>query len=424
VNPHEEEAAAMHDRADAHKHCDEHELPSDAAEERDRSRASPCPVCASTTVSTFLNVRNVPVFCNVLAPTRGEALAAATGDIELALCGNCGHVFNAAFDAAALEDNPAYENSLHFSQHFSKYAEDLAHRLIDAYGIREKDVIDVGCGRGDFLSLVCKAGNNRGYGFDKSYAPDADGSAAPGNLTFIADFYGPQYAGTPCDLLACRHVLEHIEDPVAFIADIRRSLDGKPDAVAFFEVPNAAYTLRDLGIWDLIYEHCAYFSSSSLTRLFSDAGFAVRQVAELYDGQFIGVECVPGGDQPASPGVDPQEVLDWAERFSARYAQKLNHWRGVIDELEKSGRRAVVWGGGSKGVTFLNLLRPSAVVAVVDLNPRKHGRFVPGTGHEVISPARLSGIEPDIVIVMNGVYADEIRQDLKARGLTPDLLVA
>jgi hypothetical protein len=333
-------------------------------------------------------------------------------------------VFNAAFDVAKLDYNPGYENSLHFSPHFGKYAQALAHRLIEVYGIREKHVIDVGCGRGDFLSLVCEAGNNRGYGFDRSYAPGADGSTVLGNLTFIRDFYGPQYAGYPCDLLTCRHVLEHVEDPVTFIADIRRSLDAKADAVAFFEVPNAAYTLRDMGIWDLIYEHYSYFNGCSLNRLFSANDFTVRRVAELYDGQFIGIECVPGCGRPTSLDADPQVVVGWVERFPERYARKLDHWRGVVDELEKRGRRAVVWGGGSKGVTFLNLLRPSAVVSVVDLNPRKHGRFVPGTGHEVISPASLGGIEPDVVIVMNDIYKEEIAKDLQARGLRPDLLVA
>lgn len=220
-------------------------------------------------------------------------------------------------------------------------------------------------------------------------------------------------------------MLEHVEHPVAFVGGIRHSLDAKPGSIVFFEVPNAAYTLRDLGIWDLIYQHCSYFSGSSLTRLFSDNGFAVRHVAELYDGQFIGIECKPGTSISAAATVDPHEVLECVERFPERYARKLDFWRGVTDELQRSGRRAVIWGGGgSKGVTFLNLLRPSAVVGVVDLNPRKHGRFVPGTGHEVVSPDRLRDIRPDVVIVMNEVYKDGIRKDLHARGLAPDMLVA
>ncbi len=310
-------------------------------------------MCVGAAVRTFMEIRGVPVFCNVLAPTRAEALAAATGDIELTLCSDCGHVFNAAFDAAKLEYNPAYENSLHFSPHFSRYAEDLAHRLIDTYGIREKDVIDVGCGRGDFLSLLCKAGNNRGYGFDKSYAPSDHGPAASANPTFIRDFYGAQYANYPCDLLCCRHVLEHIEQPDAFIAGIRRTLDAKKGAVVFFEVPNAAYTLRDLGIWDLIYEHCSYFSDASLHRLFSRNGFTIRRISELYDGQFIGIECTTGPRETTPSAMDAHAVKESVERFPDRYHRKLDHWRGVVDDLQRNGMRAVIWGGGSKGVTFL-----------------------------------------------------------------------
>ncbi len=424
-----ESQSAMHDRVCVSKDCpatsDEHEPEaSEEREERNRRLAPGCPVCSSAAVTRFIDVRGVPVFCNVLWSTRTEALSAATGDIELTLCSDCGHVFNSAFDAGKLEYTEAYENSLHFSPHFSRYAEDLAHRLIDTYGIREKDVIDVGCGRGDFLSLLCKVGNNRGYGFDKSYAPSDHDQLASANPTFIRDFYGTQFANYPCDLLCCRHVLEHIEEPDPFVAGIRRTLDSKEAAVVFFEVPNAAYTLRDLGIWDLIYEHCSYFSDASLHHLFSRNGFTIRRISELYDGQFIGIECTPGSGETTPSAMDARVVKGCVERFPDRYRRKLDHWRRVVDELQRSGMRAVIWGGGSKGVTFLNLLRPSAVVGVVDLNPRKHGRFVPGTGHEVISPELLPEVMPDVVIVMNEVYKDEIRKDLNARGLTPELHIA
>jgi hypothetical protein len=418
----------MHDSVCVSKGCaaasDEHEPRADVERAERGLRLAPgCPVCASAAVSRFIEVRGVPVFCNVLWSTRAQAMSAATGDIELSLCSNCGHVFNSAFEAGKVDYTEAYENSLHFSAHFSSYAEHLAHRLIDTYGIREKDVIDVGCGRGDFLSLLCKTGNNRGYGFDKGYASD-HGQSASENPTFIREFYGEQFANYPCDLLCCRHVLEHIEQPGPFISGIRNTLAAKKTAVVFFEVPNAAYTLRDLGIWDLIYEHCSYFCDASLHRLFSRYGFTIQRISELYDGQFIGIECTPGSANPAPADVDPHEVLECADRFPERYARKLDYWRGVADELQCSEQRAVIWGGGSKGVTFLNLLKPSAVVGVVDLNPRKHGRFVPGTGHEVISPERLPEIMPDVVIVMNEVYKDEIREDLNARGLTPELLIA
>ena len=76
-----------------------------------------------------------------------------------------------------MEYTQSYENSLHFSPGFQKFAADLADRLITRYNLRGKDVIDIGCGKGDFLKLICARGGNRGVGFDPSYVPDPADSA-------------------------------------------------------------------------------------------------------------------------------------------------------------------------------------------------------------------------------------------------------
>ena len=69
-------------------------------------------------------------------------------------------------------------------------------------------------------------------------------------------------------------------------------------------------------------------------------------------------------------------------------------------------------------MTFLNVVPGAAAVhAVVDVNPRKHGRFIPGTGHEVVGPDALVADPPDVVLVMNSVYEDEIRSTLAGLGL-------
>jgi SAM-dependent methyltransferase len=387
--------------------------------------ASACPACGTAAVKPLIALRDVPVFCNVLWPTREQALSAARGDLDLGFCEACGHIFNFAFDARKMSYSEVYENSLHFSQHFNDYAERLAKHLVETYDIRNKDVIDIGCGKGDFLALVCKAGGNRGVGFDKSY--DAAGAThdKDARLSFVQDFYGEQYAGHAVDLLSCRHVLEHIEDPIAFLRTIRATIAGKNNVTVFFEVPNAMYTLRDLGIWDLIYEHCSYFSASSLSRLFAASGFTVLSVRELYDGQFLGIECMPAGGSSASfTPPDMTELRTSAAKFADRYRSKVEYWQAVNAELEQTKKRAVVWGGGSKGVTFLNVLKPKAVEAVVDLNPRKHGKYVPGTGHQVVGPDRLAELKPDVIIVMNEVYKDEIGADVRARGLSPEFMIA
>ena len=112
------------------------------------------------------------------------------------------------------------------------------------------------------------------------------------------------------------------------------------------------------------------------------------------------------------------------ERFAAAYCAKVAAWRLRLDELRRQGRRTVLWGAGSKGVSFINTLQVGeAVAALVDLNPHKQGRFVPGTGHQVLAPAALVDHPPDVVIVLNPQYRDEIAADLAALDIHADLLV-
>lgn len=112
------------------------------------------------------------------------------------------------------------------------------------------------------------------------------------------------------------------------------------------------------------------------------------------------------------------------ERFRESYRAKLEMWRNRMEDFRAAGRRVVVWGAGSKGVTFLNMLgiTHSFVPYIVDLNPRKHGLHVPGTGQQVVAPEFLARYRPEIVLVMNAAYEAEIARMLEEVGVKAEIL--
>lgn len=386
------------------------------------SRAQFCRVCHTRSMVRFLQVTNLPIYCNVLHPTRQQALQAARGDLDLGYCRDCGHIFNLAFDPSLMNYSPDYENSLHFSPGFQKYAEDTAQYLIRSYDVRNKVAVDIGCGKGDFLATLCEAGGNRGIGFDRSYSAEGATHKSGLDLTFVSEFFEEKDGAYQPDLVCCRHVLEHMEDPRGFLGTVRRALGKRHEAIVFFEVPNAAYTVRDMGIWDLIYEHCSYFSENSLSTLFGQSGFAVKRVSSLYSGQFLGIEASLGESPDDAERKDA--LADEISSFAAKHRAKIQSWRSALVSLERSGKRVVVWGAGSKGITFLNLLTAESVEYIVDVNPRKHGRHVGGTGAKVVPPEFLASYRPDAVIAMNPVYGAEISERLRGLELFPELLFA
>ncbi|GAK58827.1 methyltransferase type 12 [Candidatus Vecturithrix granuli] len=378
------------------------------------SKAFLCPVCNSTNFENFLELVQTPVFCNVLWKTADEALHVPKGDIRLAFCRTCGHVFNTAFDPGLIEYSTEYENSLHFSPRFQAYAASLAKQLINAYDLHQKTIIEIGCGKGDFLRLLCESGNNCGIGFDRSYEPERNETPDRACITFVRDFYSKQYAHYKADFICCRHVLEHIQEPRRFLDEIRQTLGDQSDAVLYFEVPNVMFTLKDLGIWDLIYEHCGYFSRSSLASLFSDCGFQTKHVQEAFADQFLGIEAAIASEEGSQIYRDLKDDVEnmhaYVTKFGKNYRMKVTSWKHELAELSQAEKKVIVWGAGSKGVTFLNALHvQEQIVYIVDINPHKHGKYVGGTGQKIVAPDFLREYRPDTILVMNAIYLQEIQ---------------
>ena len=98
-------------------------------------------------------------------------------------------------------------------------------------------------------------------------------------------------------------------------------------------------------------------------------------------------------------------------------------WRRDLQRVRQTGRQAVIWGAGSKGVAFLTTLNiQDEMEYAVDINPYKHGTYMAGTGQEIVGPEFLKRYRPDVIIVMNPIYCDEIQQDLDRMGVTAELM--
>lgn len=385
-----------------------------------------CPVCHATSFRAFLDIPSVPVHCNLLWSTREGALGAPQGRIDLGFCPQCGHVWNMAFDPALMEYTQQYENSLHFSPRFQQYAEELAQRLIEQHTIRNKDIVEIGSGKGEFLRMLCEMGNNRGFGFDPSYIPEPEDEASNGKITFIQDLYSERYADYKADFICCRHVLEHIQFPADMLLNVRKTIGSRQDIVVFFEMPNALFMLRDLSIWDFIYEHCSYFSAGSLAYAFRDCGFDVLDLREEFGGQYLSITTLPAANELDTQQQAWEGLEAMAEQVAAMgsyYHQKVAEWSQRLAEMQQAGKKVVIWGVGSKGVTFLNILQcQDKIQYAVDINPRKVGMYAAGSGQEIVAPDFLRAYQPDAIILMNPIYQDEIRQTITQLGVNAELL--
>jgi hypothetical protein len=231
----------------------------------------------------------------------------------------------------------------------------------------------------------------------------------------------------PFDLVTSRHWIEHLTDPHDFLTDLRERAGDLP-VFGYFEVPDACYDLATAG-WEVIYPHVSYFDASSLCRLVERAGWRVEDTGTLFSGMFRFIEISVNRPHsgwrrlPGRKAVDRQ--LAAIAGFARRSAEHRRMWRERIARLADEGARPVLWGAGSRSVQFLTMAdRDHRLSAVVDLNPRKWGRYLPLTAHRVDPPETLAALAPRAVILTNPAYRDEIGQALAGMGVEAQLLVA
>lgn len=349
------------------------------------------------------------------------------GNIQLAFCPSCGHIFNTKFEPDQLEYSQEYENSLHFSPFFQDYAKNLASRLIRDYNLIDKEAIDIGCGKGDFLKILCEQGIGRGIGFDPGSPEEDVSNDSYLRIAFIQDFYSEKYLEYKADLICCRHVLEHIQKPINFLKSIRKAIGNNLETIVFFEVPNIMYTLKELGIWDLIYEHCGYFSENSLNYIFTSCGFKIAKLRSTFKGQFLCVEAMPVRNRSPIISIsrNVEEIKKLVSVFFQEYFPKIEKWRKKIESIGNKKQRAVVWGAGSKGVTFLNTMKAQKEIEfVIDINTRKQGMFIAGTGQQIMPPEFIRNYKPDKIIILNSLYLKEIKRAVNNLDLSCEFLIA
>jgi SAM-dependent methyltransferase len=376
-----------------------------------------CPICGSSRVTAFLDRKEVPVHQNLLMNDRQSALKINRGRLSLACCEACGFVFNLAYQSSRLHYSQEYDNTQTCSPLFDDYLSDLAEYLVVERGIQEARIVEVGCGKGHFLRRLIEfnGARNVGLGFDPSYVgPEID---LNGRLTFIKSFYGAECSSIPADVVVCRHVIEHVPDPLALLKAVKEALRNSPRAKVFFETPCVEWILRNRVIWDFFYEHCSYFTADSLATAFEISGFYVERVQRAFGGQYLWLEAgISAKERGASrnPGCIPQ----LSQEFARSEIMIRERFEKEISDLSARGGLAL-WGAGAKGVTLANLIDPKCALikCIIDLNPKKQGKYVPGTGHPIISYKDLPDFGVENIVLMNPNYRQEIVGLMREFGL-------
>nr|WP_288257202.1 class I SAM-dependent methyltransferase [uncultured Pseudomonas sp.] len=330
---------------------------------------------------------NLPVLQNRTFADADSAKHSASADIILVQDEASGLIFNDAFDADKLSYDSDYQNEQAHSSQFQQHLADV--EAIISRHFKGQNLIEVGCGKGYFLEML----KGVGYaiiGIDPAYEGD--------NPSVIKAAFSPEL-GLSADALVLRHVLEHIKDPINFLASIAEANKG---GLIYIEVPCFDWIIEHRAWFDVFYEHVNYFRLDDLHRFFG----TVLESGHVFGGQYLYMvaDLSTLRVMPEKPG----SLINIPSEFSGSLR------RAVKIILDAPLQGSAIWGASSKGVIYSLFLQRAGVTVdqVVDINPSKQGRYLPLSGVRVSSPEEAMAVLPDgaNLFVMNSNYLEEIKR--------------
>ena len=321
-------------------------------------------------------------------------------------------MWNLAFDIKLV----AYHNytwSAQYSPAFQKHLDFLASYLQKNYQIHHAKLIEIGCGDAHVLYTLAKATDSKGIGYEPSFAkrklnlPDDFSDY----VEVVSAYYDESALHKDADVILCRHVLEHIPNPLNFLQSISRILRaGGKNPLVVFEVPYLANSLSKERFYQFIYEHCNYFSSKSLVQIFEKAGFEVRETFRCYEKEsvqilFARLRNADSKDYPCEDkSLFTENTLD---------SKRLHDYR---QRLESFANVAIWCAGNSSQILYHLLNNPQQIRCFIDLNPEKQGRFMAVSGLPILSPEQAIERGITAVIVGNAKYDLEVPKMIKENG--------
>lgn len=366
-----------------------------------------CLACGSPLLSKIYNPEPQPLAALNLPKSAQEAHRATRFPMDFRMCLICGHVFNVDFDCAKIpyaeDSNLMYNSGSKWQTHIDGIVD-----MLEEYKVFDGTCIDIGCGDGQFFQRVLKRHPDASLiGFEPGVDADKISSFQVIRDYFIPErdlWYNPS-------LITCRHVLEHMENPRAFLSDLAFwSSSYTANALFFFEVPCINVAIKDCRLSDFLYEHVSNFTCYSFELLFRLSGFQPLKVTTAYNNEVL------LGFFKLGNMLQPHKQLSGNFTAGVKFIRSK-----VYEQMHRlvSEHSVALWGGTGKSAAFINLfeLDDETFKLVVDSDKNKIGRFVPGTGQLIQSPDVLLETPVDVIVITTPWRTEDILMDIELRGI-------
>lgn len=349
-----------------------------------------------------------------------------SGPVQLVLCPDSGLLqMKQTYNLSEMYGmNYGYRSGLNRSM--VEHLKSTANYLKSKVSLEPRDVVlDIGSNDGTLLGFFDKLGVSRmgidptSKKFSQYYQPD---------IKIVPDFFSfevfDQHAkGAKAKLITSLSMLYDLEDPAAFVRDVRASIDEK-NGLWHFEQSYLPSMLRANSYDTICHEHIEYYSLGVIKRMLDSADLRIIsvQMNGINGGSIAVTACAKSADYKSDDALidwflEEEEVMALGTpkpylEFSERMASHRTSLRNLIDSLNNAGKKVAAYGASTKGNVLLQYcgFTDSDIACVSEVNPDKFGCFTPGSRMPILSEDEVKKMKPDYMLVLPWHFRTNILQ--------------
>ena len=359
-----------------------------------------CILCKSDNIKSFFDLENSPRSISGLL-SKNNLDKDSKINIQLHQCQDCKLV--QLPDNVLTQQEDFYEDYLMTVTHSEYMIEHQNHQakyFVDKFKLKDKEILEVGSGDGNFCSVLQKYGV-KATGIEPSEVFYKEAVKLFPDIKFVKDYLtaNSDLEVSKYDGFVSRQVFEHLANPNEVLQDVKKFL--KPNAVGIIEVPSFEFSRKNNRFYDIFTDHIVYYAKQTLQRLLSDNGFEVDEIRDEAAGEYI-VAYFRNGDY--------QDILN--EEFKNKYFDTKKQVTQFFEEHED--KKVGIWGAGGKGVAFLSQCGVDANDSMVlfDSDEHKQDKYTPASHFLIEKPDTEKINSCDLIVITAMMYHKPIIRKL------------
>ena len=294
-----------------------------------------------------------------------------------------------------------------FSEEMKQFRISQFRDFVNKYSLQNKKVLEIGCGKGEFLSLMMDAGTEAyGIEYSRSSVKHCNDIGLDVSRYYIYDKNISLY-GNPFDCFFILNFFEHIPDVNSTLRAMHTNL--ADDGVGLIEVPNFDMMLKNNLFSEFINDHLYYFTEETLRSVLNRNGFEVVKSESIWYEYII------------SMVVRKKQKLN-LDSFRDHHSKIKKELQDYIGQYED--KSVAIYGAGHQALAMISLAEiGDNIKYVLDDATFKQGKYTPATHIPIVSPELLKTDAPAAIIIMAASYSDEVARKLTQANLGLDMTI-